>query len=145
MKELSYDEEFKLYAQILKDYSDKILIWRNEILTSKVLLNPFDYFEPYKFTNKNFEEEIFYKNHGKNIKRMFTNLTKKDKYINMEAIDLIESKWFEKCSNCGINNLREPGIYDCYGYDYSMAYPTNFCQKGYKVPTKRGKEYNLIE
>jgi hypothetical protein len=145
IKELSYDEEFKLYDEILKEYSDKLLIWRNEILTCKTLINPFDYFEPYKFINKKGFEEIIYRNHGKNILRMFTNLTKKDKYINMEPIDMIESKWFEKCSNCGLQYLREAGVYDCYGYDYSMSYPTNYCEKGYYIPTKRGCEEILLE
>ena len=53
--------------QLLKEYSDKILEWRNEILSSTSLRKEFDYFKKFKKS----DGEIFINTNESNILRFF--------------------------------------------------------------------------
>ena len=75
------------------------------------------------------------------VELTFKNLCK-GKYEHHEAITSDEYIWFNKCYNSGLLYCK-PGIYDCYGYDYSRFYPLILASDDFKIPRKEGKSVTL--
>jgi len=75
--------------------------------------------------------------HGKEVVQEMTE---------MDAIDIVEERWFRRCNNGGLFYFDETkqGVQDSYGYDYKSHYPT-LLSKFVKYPTKRGKEQRIEE
>lgn len=65
-------------------------------------------------------------------------------YENHDDIDCVEYKWIEACENSGLIYC-ESGVYECYGYDFSSQFPAILASKGFRIPTKRGKEQTIKE
>ena len=75
------------------------------------------------------------------VELTFKNLCK-GKYEHHELITIDEYTWFNKCHNAGLLYCK-PGIYECYGYDYSRFYPLILASDDFKIPTKPGKSVIL--
>lgn len=132
---------------ILKDYCEKIQIWRDELLNSKSLILPFDFIADF---NKSSGCKFFHTNET-NILRFFNKYSTKiytnDKF---DKVTWNEYLWFEKPYN-GALNKHKKGIYNCIGYDFKMSYPTLLSSKlilnnkiiQFLTPTKKGKLYRL--
>ena len=134
---------------ILKEYSEKMQIWRDELLNSKSLILSFDYFLEFKKENG----EIFKNTNETNILRFFNKYSSKI-YTN-ETFDKITWKeylWFEKPYS-GSLNKHIKGIYNCLGFDFKSSYPTllssnlilNGQKKTFFMPIKQGSFYKLKE
>ena len=130
--------------EILKEYSDKILIWRNEILSSKTLIKKFDYFQTFNKDNG----EKFMNTNESNILRFFKAYS--SKIYTADKMDLInwnEYKWFEKSNNGALMRCIA-GVYETIGYDFKMAYPNILSselevmgnKQTFYFPMKQGKE-----
>lgn len=132
---------------ILKDYANNIMVWRNEILSSKKLKKPFDYMHEFikddgkKFSNTN-ESNImrFFNSYSS---RIYTNDT-------FDPIEWKEYKWYELENLASLQRCIS-GEYNCLGFDFKMAYPyylssqcvVNDIRKIFSFPTKVGKQYKL--
>lgn len=132
---------------ILKEYCEKIQIWRDELLNSKSLILPFDYIADF---NKSLGDKFIHTNES-NILRFFNKYSTKiytnDKF---DKVNWTEYLWFEKPYN-GALNKHKKGIYNCLGFDFKMSYPTLLSSKlilngkliQFLTPTKKGKLYRL--
>jgi hypothetical protein len=132
---------------ILKDYCEKIQIWRDELLNSKSLILPYDFMAD---ITKSLGDKFIHTNES-NILRFFNKYSTKiytnDKF---DKVTWNEYLWFEKPYN-GALNKHKKGIYNCLGYDFKMSYPTLLSSKlilnnkiiQYLTPTKKGKLYRL--
>lgn len=110
----------------LVKYVEDFQKWVTELKTSKVL-------------------KIYYTNYGSHhvaIESTFKRLAKGTSYESHEEIDKVESKWMEKCYNTGLMYCK-PGKYKCYGYDFSLYYPSLLASEEFRIPKKRGKEVIL--
>jgi len=119
---------------LLKEYAEKIIVWRNEILNCKSLKVPFDYFDNYLL---NSDGTPFYRTHANNICTFIKRFIKKD-YLKYDKITIWEEEIFLKCHRGGLTYCK-PGVYDCYGYDMKFFYPSIMASKDYMIPTKQGK------
>jgi hypothetical protein len=132
---------------ILKDYCEKIQIWRDELLTSKSLILPYDFIADF---NKSLGDKFIHTNET-NILRFFNKYSSKiytnDKF---DKVNWTEYLWFEKPYN-GALNKHKKGIYNCLGFDFKMSYPTLLSSKlilngkliQFLTPTQNGKLYRL--
>jgi hypothetical protein len=137
----------KSLQNILKEYCDSILLWRNEIFNSKKLRKRFDYFQH----SKKYDGNIFINTNESNIIRFFKYYSSKfnteDKF---DAITWKEYNWFEKTYNAGLLRCID-GECECLGYDHQMYYPnllaSNITIEGIKkqfyFPTKKGRETHV--
>ena len=133
--------------EILKEYSDVILKWRNETFSSKTLRKKFDYFQNFKKDNG----EKFINTNESNILRFFKAYSSKIYTEDtMDSINWNEYKWFEKPNNGALMRCI-PGVYDTIGFDFQMAFPNILASKlevmGHKqtfyFPMKQGKQEKL--
>ncbi len=144
--------EGKEMKDILKDNSDKLLIWRNELKAAKTFRsNSYDFFlESYKENGKK-----FCNTNESNIMAFFNKYsTKKPEYMgkNFDKITWEEYKWYELENNSSLMRC-EPGTYNCLGYDFKMAYPTYLSsqvvlknkQRHFHFPIHEGIEMTLKE
>ena len=132
---------------ILKEYSNNINIWRNEILTSKNLIKEFDYFRYFEKDNG----ERYINTNESNIMRFFRSYSSKiyteDKF---DKIVWNEYKWFENNNNSALMRYKA-GVYDTLGFDLKMAYPNilasqliiNKEKQNFYFPKKEGKNEKL--
>lgn len=58
-----------------------------------------------------------------------------------ENIENLEKSWIERCYNSGFVYLKNPGTYQCYGYDFKGYYGENLTK--IKIPYKAGKEIKI--
>jgi len=132
---------------ILKDYCEKIQIWRDELLKSKSLILPFDFMADF---NKALGDKFIHTNET-NILRFFNKYSTKiytnDKF---DTVNWTEYLWFEKPYN-GALNKHKKGVFNCLGFDFKMSYPTLLSSRlmlnneliNFYTPTKKGKLYRL--
>jgi hypothetical protein len=117
----------------LKAYMNTIIEDRNEILTSKCLKKPFDYFDnSYKMGNGN----IFYRTHSNNVKTFMKRFMNSD-YQSYDPIQIYEEEYFLKTARCGMM-YGLPGTYECLTYDYKFFYPSIMASRDFKISKKRG-------
>lgn len=150
----SIQEQLKLgltLEQILKEYAENRLKWRDEILSSKKLILPYDDMAVFNKSNTGTK----YKNTNEsNIMRFFNNYSTKIQKYKEEQFDeivWIEYKWFEKSNKKSMQRCINKGLYETLGYDFKMAYPhilsskleINNVRKIFHFPTKEGKIYKL--
>ena len=119
----------------LREFSKDLIQWRNEILNSKSLLHPFDYFDDtFILDNGN----NYYKTHSNNIKlfiKRFINPIYKD----FDPITIEEERSCSLCYNSGVI-YSQPGIYETgRTYDYKMFYPRNMASNYFEIPTTKPK------
>lgn len=105
---------------ILKSYCENLLIYRNELLNSPILIKKYDFF--LDFIKK---DGVRFKNiNESNILRFFKNYSStkwtEDKF---NPVSWAEYCWFNKTYNGGLNKCLK-GEYNCIGYDFKMAYPS---------------------
>ncbi len=144
MTYIEYDAYLK--SQVIS-YSEIIIKEHYELLKSETLKIKFDYFDnTYKFEGT---DQIYYRTHSSNVRTFFKRLCKNGnnyKYKDFEDVFYSEYKWFKKCSNGGLQYLKEKGVYkNTYGYDFKMSYPTDMADISFMMPTKKGKECFLKE
>ena len=132
---------------ILKDYCEKIQIWRDELLNSISLILPYDFMADF---NKSLGDKFIHTNET-NILRFFNKYSSKiytnDKF---DKVLWYEYLWFEKPYS-GPLNKHKKGIYNCLGFDFKMSYPTLLSSKlilnnniiQFLTPIKKGKLYKL--
>jgi len=128
----------------LKSFADDMITWRNEILSSKVLKNPFDYFDN-SFTLQN--GNTYYRTHSINInaflKRLITSSDVGGKKVELDNITLDEEQYYKKCNNGGLTYHNE-GIYETITtYDKTNFYASLLGSQFFKFPIKEGKIYNI--
>ena len=131
------DETNTYYDKILKKYSKRLSIDRDELLNCDTLMKKFDIFDVYRYSNG----DIFYRRGDNVVTEFFKMITRKNKYDYFEKITFQEYQYFESCFN-GSLTFTQTGIFDCYGYDYSKYYPSilgNINSK-FKIPFKEGVE-----
>ena len=61
-----------------------------------------------------------------------------------EPIDRVEYIWMDKSTKGSLIHCT-PGIYKTYGYDFKSCYAFVMSREGFKIPTKKGIELNLLE
>ena len=133
---------------LLIEYANDILIWRNELLTSKKLKKKYDHFASF---NKSDGTKFFNTNES-NILRFFNRYSSiiytNDKF---EKISWKEYLWFEKENLASMQRCCASGEYKCIGFDFKMAYPhilssrlvINDIKRPFHFPTKEGKRFRL--
>jgi len=104
----------------LKKFAEDLIIWRNELLNSKILTKSFDYFDnSYILSNGN----VYYRNHFTNIKSFIKRFVLVN-FNTFENIEMYEDQYYEKCNNGGLT-YHENGDYDMITtYDKKMFYPS---------------------
>ena len=117
----------------LKSYADELVISRNEILSSKVLKVPFDYFDN-SFKNK--DGYAYYRTHSNNVKNFLKRFLNK-KYLDFEPITIQEETYFNKTYRGG-QSYGYPGIYDCTTYDFKFFYPSIMASTEFQIATTEG-------
>ena len=131
-----YDRRFKMskkYAETeegIKQYLNDFIILCKEMRDRKMF--HIDYKKYY--CDNTAVVRVFIENTRKKILDMF------------DDIDLKEMIWINGCYNGGLTFVA-PGIYNCFGYDYKMFYPTILGSREhnmvFRFPTKRGKQYKV--
>ena len=71
------------------------------------------------------------------VENTFKRLTPRKLYDLHEDIQFEENQWFNDC-HCGGLTFCEPGIYNCYGYDFKSQYPNILNSDDFKIPSKAG-------
>lgn len=113
----------------LVKFSEDFRIWVNELNNNDVY--HFDYLE--RCT------------HESNIISRFKCLQHEIYTLaSFEEIDNIEYEWIEACNNTSLTYC-EKGTHQCYGYDYSLQYPSILDTPDFHIPTKKGKQQKLKE
>lgn len=135
--------------ELLKDYCESILTWRNEILNCECLIKKFDFFKTFiKKDKTRFQNTI-----GSNIMWFYNSYSSRiHKANNWDSITWKEYLWYEKPYNGGLMNYKE-GTYKCIGYDFQMSYPTILASdmvisnevKDFYFPISEGKETYIFE
>ena len=143
IKKLCYDcNQFELLTKTvdehndesLKLYADELVNARNEILTSKVLKVPFDYFDN-SFKNK--DGYAYYRTHSNNVKNFLKRFLNKS-YLDFETITGQEEQYFNKTYRGG-QSYGYPGIYDCTTYDFKFFYPSIMASTEFQIATTEGQ------
>jgi hypothetical protein len=133
---------------ILIKYAHDVQFWRDELLTSKKLILPYDHFAKSK---KN-DGTYFCNTNESNIIRFFNNYS--SKYYKGSSFDKITWKeylWFEKENLASLQRCCASGEYKCIGFDFKMAYPhilssrleINEEIRPFHFPTKEGSRFKL--
>ncbi len=126
----------------LIEYSKQIILDRNQLIISKYLMKPFDYFDN-TFRCKG---NPFYRNHSNNVKtfiKKFITIPGKTKdneiQINdaFESIHIYEEDYFLKCYR-GALAFGQKGEYNCWTYDFKFCYPSIMASKDYHIPLTKG-------
>jgi hypothetical protein len=142
IKKLCYDcNQFELLTKTIDEhndeslriYADELVNSRNEILTSKVLKVPFDYFDN-SFKNK--DGYAYYRTHSNNVKNFLKRFLNKS-YLDFEAITVQEETYFNKTYRGG-QSYGYPGIYDCTTYDFKFFYPSIMASTEFQIATTEG-------
>jgi len=143
IKKLCYDSnQFELLTKTidehndesLKSYADELVNSRNEILSSKVLKVPFDYFDN-SFKNK--DGYAYYRTHSNNVKNFLKRFLNKD-HLDFEPITIQEETYFNKTYRGG-QSYGYPGIYDCTTYDFKFFYPSIMASTEFQIATTEGQ------
>jgi hypothetical protein len=135
------DEEYHEFLQDrLIEYSEILVKDRDELLNNKVWRITFDYFCS-KLKLK--DGSTYNRNHNSNVLNAFKRFCKGEngqpRYKDFAPVTFKEYSIFIKCNNAGLLYLKKPGIYrNCYGYDFSMSYPTDMASKHFRIPTCEG-------
>lgn len=117
----------------LKAYADELVESRNELLTSKALKVPFDYFDnSFKCSGR-----TFFRTHSNNVKTFIKKFLKKE-HLNFEPITVQEEDFFKKTYRGG-QTYGLPGVYDCTTYDFKFFYPGIMASKDFYIPTTQGE------
>ena len=139
--------EHSRLTNILKDYCEKMQVWRNEIMSSKFLKLSFDYFldlnkkDGSRFTNTN----------ETNIMRFFN---KYNKLYNSDYFDKIswnEYLKYEECNNGALMRCFHTSEFETIGFDFKMFYPNllasqiviNGVEQPFYFPQKEGTRMKL--
>jgi hypothetical protein len=113
---------------ILKKYLKEIMKNREELLHYKdmkfdILQGNNGSIRNLNLLPKKFFEYLLVKRVYKNINGVSRYIEESYKYTEkLEDITFDEYNCFEECYNGGLLYLKEPGIYNCYGYDYKNCY-----------------------
>lgn len=117
----------------LQTYADDLVDSRNELLTSKALKVPFDYFDnSFKCSGR-----IFYRSHSNNVKTFIKKFLKKE-HLEFEPITVQEEDYFRKTYRGG-QTYGLPGEYDCITYDFKFFYPGIMASQEFYIPRTEGK------
>ncbi len=150
----------------LIEYSKEIILDRSQLMSSKRLYRPFDYFDnnlkcggnknKQKFHKAEDESNkyIFFRNHSNNVKTFIKRLvtlpgsTKENPLqINdvFEPIHIYEEEMFLKCYR-GALTFGQKGEYNCWTYDFKFCYPSIMASKDYHIPLTKGiiKKFKVI-
>lgn len=133
---------------LLTQYAKDTCFWRNELLTSKKLIKPYDHFAKFdkrdgtKFINTN--ESNILRFFNKYSSKIYTN----DKF---DKISWKEYLWFEKENLASMQRCCPSGEYKCIGFDFKMAYPhilasrlvINDIKRPFYFPIKEGSRAKL--
>ena len=135
--------------EILKDYSESIQTWRDEILNCNSLQKKFDFFNTFiKDDGIRFQN-----NNDSNILRFFKLYSSKiHKASEWEPVTWNEYLWYEKTYNGGLMKCKV-GDYNCLGYDFKMSYPTILAseitifdkQRDFYFPVSEGKSKYIFK
>jgi hypothetical protein len=134
---------------ILKNYSEDIQLWRDEILNCNSLLKKFDFFKIFIKT----DGTRFQNTNESNILIFFTTYSSKiQKSKFWDPLSWNEYLWYEKPYNGGLMKCK-PGEYDCIGYDFKMSYPAILASqvkifdsvRDFYFPIKEGTEAYLFD
>ncbi len=120
----------------LIEYSKQIILDRNQILTSKRLKMPFDYFDNTLICS----HQIYYRNHSNNVKTFIKKfITLSGKSINdvFEQIHIYEEEKYLKCYRGGLT-FGQKGEYNCWTYDFKFFYPLIMASNDYYIPLTKG-------
>jgi hypothetical protein len=82
----------------------------------------------------------YYYNHNVAVMEFFKLLSKK---IELQDIDVVESRWMEQSYNSGLMTCVEGQYKDAYAYDFSFNYPNILGSNDFKFPVKTGVEIKL--
>lgn len=143
IRKLCYDSnQFELLTKTmdehndesLKKYADELVESRNEILSSKVLKVPFDYFDNSYILKSGY---AFYRTHSQNVKTFLKRFINK-KYVDFEPITIQEETYFNKTYRGG-QSYGYPGIYDCTTYDFKFFYPSILGSTEFQIATTEGQ------
>jgi len=110
----------------LLDYAKMFEIWCDELKNNEIV--KIDYAQCF--------------NDALAVTRTF-NMYCKNKYKDHEVISPDEYKWFEKCANCGLQNLVQNDMTaTCFSYDFKNQYGLTLNSENL-IPTKQGTEMIL--
>lgn len=132
---------------ILKEYAENVLKWRDELLSSKKLIRKYDFMTE---TSKA-DGTLFTNTNESNILTFFRLYsTKKFTPDKFDKITWNEYVWYEK-ENLASLMRSIKGTYNCIGYDFKMAYPNylssqvvvNGERKIFMFPMKKGKRMKI--
>ena len=132
--------KIKASDEVLINFCEAIVVYRNEILSTKKLLKPFDYFDNSLTLDAG---SIYYRTHSNNIINFMKRFIKRE-YLQFEAITIFEESMFVKCNRGGLQQCT-PGVYDCWAYDMKMFYPSIMAHKDYYIPGKEGVREQILE
>lgn len=118
----------------LKLYLNTIIQDRDEILKSKNLRKPFDYFDNSYIMGNG---DIFYRTHSNNVKT-FLKKFMNDEYKSYDPIQIYEEEYYLKTARCGMMYGLVGTYYDCITYDYKFFYPIIMASKDFLISKKRG-------
>ena len=132
---------------LLKEYAENIYKWRNQLLTTKTLKKKFDFMANFKKS----DGTKFLNTNESNILRFFKAYSSiKYTVDKFDKITWTEYNWYEK-ENLSSLMRCTPGIYNCLGFDFKMAYPNylasqvyiNNARQIFMFPTKKGKRFRI--
>jgi hypothetical protein len=116
----------------LINYADELIQYRNEILSSKSLKVPFDYFDnSFKCSGR-----TFFRSHSNNVKTFIKKFLKKE-HLNFEPITVQEEDYFNKTYRGG-QTYGLPGVFDCTTYDFKFFYPSILASRDFYIATTEG-------
>lgn len=132
---------------ILEEYANNNMIWRDELLSSKKLIRKYDFMaeslkdDGTQFTNTN-ESNIL------TFFRIYS--SKKFTPDKFDDITWNEYLWYEKENLASLMRCVK-GTYNCLGYDFKMAYPNYLSsqvivfgeRKIFMFPMKKGKRMKI--